>query len=52
MSFIAQIRHAAVKRAAYRRTVEELRTIPRHLADDVGIHPGDIERVAREVVYG
>lgn len=52
MSFFAQIRRAAVQRAAYRRTLEELRSIPHHLADDVGLPPGDVERVAREIVYG
>ena len=40
------------KRRAYRLTVQELRAMPHSLARDVNILPGDIERVARQAVYG
>lgn len=52
MSLITQLRAAAQKRAAYRRTLFELRGIPSHLAEDVGVYPGDAKRLAREAVYG
>ena len=52
MSLIIQLRDAAHKRAAYRRTLHELRGVPAHLAEDLGIYPGDAKRLAREAVYG
>jgi hypothetical protein len=52
MSFISQLRLAARKRSAYRRTVHELRGIPPQLAEDLDIYPGDETRIAREAVYG
>lgn len=52
MSLIAQFRTAARKRAEYRRTVEELRGIPAHMAEDLGIYPGDEPQLARRAVYG
>lgn len=52
MSLIAQLRTAARRRAAYRRTLFELRGVPSHLAEDLGIYPGDARRLAREAVYG
>ena len=52
MTLLTNLREAARKRAAYRRTVNELRGVPEHLAEDLGIYPGDAKRLAREVVYG
>ena len=52
MSLISQLRIAAQKRSAYRRTVFALRGIPDSLAEDIGIYPGDAKRLAREAVYG
>ena len=52
MSLITSLRAAASKRAAYRRTLFELRGIPASLAEDVAIFPGDARRLAREAVYG
>ena len=52
MSIISQLRSAAQKRAAYRRTLFELRGVPTHLAEDLGIYPGDARRLARQAVYG
>ena len=52
MSLISQLRTAAQKRAAYRRTLFELRGVPASLAEDTGIYPGDAKRLARQAVYG
>jgi uncharacterized protein YjiS (DUF1127 family) len=47
-----QIRSAASRRAAYLRTVRELRALPVDTALDLDIYPGDAERIARRAVYG
>ncbi len=47
-----QIRSAAARRAAYARTVRELRALPLDVALDLDIYPGDAERLARRAVYG
>lgn len=52
MSLFSQLRHAARQRAAYQRTLYELRGIPESLAEDLGIYPGDSKRLARKAVYG
>ena len=52
MTLFTTLRDAAQKRAAYRRTVFELRGIPAGLAEDLGIYPGDAKRLARDAVYG
>ena len=52
MSLISQLRTAARKRAAYKRTIRELRGIPLHLTEDLGIYPGDERRLARQAIYG
>lgn len=49
---IDQIRAAAEKRAAYRRTVAELRMMPLPVAIDLDLYPGDAEKLARRAVYG
>ena len=51
-SFIAKIRDAAEKRALYRRTRDEIASMPRHVALDLGIFPGDAEAIARKAVWG
>lgn len=40
------------KRAAYRRTVRELRRLPLDTALDLDLYPGDAEIIARRAVYG
>ena len=50
--FFANFRAAAEKRAAYRRTVLELRRMPEDVAMDLGIYRGDAERIAHKAVYG
>ena len=52
MTLLNTLRDAARRRAAYRRTLNELRGVPEHLAEDLGIYPGDAKRLAREAVYG
>ncbi len=52
MTLVAQLRAAARKRADYRRTLHELRGIPAHLSEDLGIFPGDAEVLARRAIYG
>lgn len=46
------IRTAAARRAAYRRTVRELRSMPLDVALDLDIYQGDAETIARRAVYG
>jgi uncharacterized protein YjiS (DUF1127 family) len=52
MTLFTNLRTAVQKRAAYRRTVNELNAIPAYLAEDIGIYPGQAPRLAREAVYG
>jgi uncharacterized protein YjiS (DUF1127 family) len=52
MSLLQQLRTAARKRAAYRHTLYELQGVPSHLAEDLGIYPGDAKRLARQAIYG
>ena len=48
MSFLNDLK----KRAAYARTVRELRNLPVDTALDLDIYPGDAERLAQRAVYG
>jgi uncharacterized protein YjiS (DUF1127 family) len=52
MTLLSNLRDAMHRRAAYRRTVHELRGIPASLSEDLGIFPGDAKRIARQAVYG
>jgi uncharacterized protein YjiS (DUF1127 family) len=52
MTLLSQLRDAARKRAAYHRTLNALRGVPDHLAEDLGIYPGDARSLARKAVYG
>ena len=38
--------------AQYRTTRNEIANMPLDIALDLGIYPGDAERIAREAVYG
>ncbi|MDG4649690.1 hypothetical protein P6F26_14695 [Roseibacterium sp. SDUM158017] len=52
-SIITYLRSTAQKRALYNRTVAEIQGMNRDIAiEDLGIYPGDAERIAREAVYG
>jgi len=52
MSLIYALRDAAVKRAAYQRTVRELSRLPIDTALDLDIYRGDVTRIAHRAVYG
>ena len=52
MSIITRLRSAAIKRAAYNRTRNEIRTMPRDVAIDLGLFREDADRIAHEAVYG
>lgn len=39
------------RRAIYRNTLAELRSLGRRELNDLGIAPGDLERIAREAAY-
>ena len=48
MNFLDELK----KRRAYHRTLNELRHLPRDVALDLDIYPGDAEKLARRAVYG
>ena len=48
----ALYRAEAAKHAAYRRTRDEIASLPRSVAIDLGIFPEDADRIAREAVWG
>ena len=48
----AHYRENAAKRALYRRTRDEIASMPRQMAMDLGIFPEDAARIAREAVWG
>ncbi len=49
---IDDIRSAARRRAEYRRTLRELRSMPLQTMIDFDIDPNQFDRMAREAVYG
>jgi uncharacterized protein YjiS (DUF1127 family) len=49
---VRKFRRAAELRAAYRRTRDEIAGMPHDIALDLGIWPGDADRIARMAVYG
>lgn len=51
-TFVARLKTAAQKRAAYSRTVHELSNLPLETALDLDIYPGDAAKIARRAVYG
>lgn len=52
MTVFSHFRSAVQRRAAYRRTRNELRKLPLDVALDLDIYPGDADRIARQAVYG
>jgi uncharacterized protein YjiS (DUF1127 family) len=46
------LKTTAANYALYRQTRNEIANLPAHIALDLGIYPGDAERIAREAVYG
>lgn len=51
-TFFSQYRAELAKRAAYRRTRDEIAALPRRLAMDLGIFPEDADQIAREAIWG
>lgn len=51
-TLFAQYRAELAKRAAYRRTRDEIAHLPRSIAIDLGIFPEDADQIAREAVWG
>ncbi len=51
-TLLSQIQDRLRKRAAYRRTVAELRAMPLDVAIDLDMDPSAAEQVAAEAVYG
>jgi uncharacterized protein YjiS (DUF1127 family) len=51
-SIMTHLRTAAVKRAAYNRTVDEISRMPLDVALDLGIFREDAHQIARKAVYG
>jgi hypothetical protein len=50
--FMSSLRNRLQKRAAYHRTVQEIRSMPLDVALDLNIYQGDAERIAHEAIYG
>lgn len=51
-TLIARLRAKAAEHAAYVRIRDEIATLPRAEALDLGIFPGDADRIARNAVWG
>ena len=51
-NFIANLKSAAAKRAAYRQTARELRAMPLDVALDLDIDRSNADRMAAKAVYG
>jgi hypothetical protein len=51
-SALNTIRASAVTYARYRKTRDEIASLPLDVALDLDIFPGDADRIAREAVYG
>ena len=51
-TLFAQYRAELAKRAAYRRTRDEIARLPRSMALDLGFFPEDADQIAREAVWG
>lgn len=49
---MSSLRDRLQKRAAYNRTVREIRSMPQDVAFDLDIYPGDAEIIAERAIYG
>lgn len=52
MNFIDSIRRGAARRARYRQTLHELRSMPVNVAIDLDIDRSNARTIARQAVYG
>lgn len=51
-NLFATLRANAAKRAEYRRTRDEIASLPRYIALDLGFYPEDASEIARKAVWG
>ena len=51
-TLIERLKAAARKRALYARTRNEIERLPLTIALDLGIYPGDADKIARKAVWG
>lgn len=51
-NFIANLRTRAAQHATYRRIRDEIASLSHAEALDLGIFPGDADRMARQAVWG
>ncbi|MFA8384036.1 MAG: hypothetical protein ACEPO2_00295 [Pelagibaca sp.] len=49
---MSSLRNRLQKRAAYHRTVREIRMMPLDVALDLNIYQGDAEKIAAHAIYG
>jgi uncharacterized protein YjiS (DUF1127 family) len=49
---INRLKAAGQKRSAYRKIVDEIQTMSRREADELGISRSDAHRIAQEAIYG
>jgi uncharacterized protein YjiS (DUF1127 family) len=52
ISVYEMLKTAAANYSLYRQTRNEIANLPADIALDLGIYPGDADRIAREAVYG
>lgn len=52
LTVIEKLMTAARDRARYRQTRDEIARMPLDVALDLGIYPGDAEKIARQAVWG
>jgi uncharacterized protein YjiS (DUF1127 family) len=52
ITVIDMLKTAATNYARYRETRDEIANLPLDVALDLGIYPGDAEKIARDAVYG
>ncbi|WP_200833866.1 hypothetical protein [Tabrizicola flagellatus] len=46
------LKTAAANYSLYRKTRDEIANLPADIALDLGLFPGDADKIAREAVYG
>lgn len=52
MTLFTSLRDSLRKRAAYRRTLRDLRDLSPRVAADIGLSTAGAERLARKAIYG
>lgn len=52
IQFFTRLGHRLEQRARFMATRDEIARMPQDVAFDLGIYPGDADRMAHEAVYG